>query len=98
MRIDIQSVNFDADRKLEKRISNKVSKLSTFFDDINDASVNLHLDKSATRENKVAEMKVLVTGNEMFSKKQSNSFEDAFDQAYEAVKTQLIKYKEKVRQ
>ncbi|OYT17271.1 MAG: ribosomal subunit interface protein [Bacteroidetes bacterium 4572_77] len=97
MRVDIQSVNFDADKKLENRISAKVSKLTTFFDDINDASINLHLNRSTTKENKVAEVKILVKGSEMFSKKQSNSFEESFDQAYEAIKTQLIKYKEKVR-
>jgi len=97
MKVDIQSIHFDADKKLESRISTKVDKLNTYFDGINDANVNLHLDKSATRDNKVAEVKVLVNGSEMFSKKQAASFEEAFELAYEAVRTQLIKYKEKVR-
>lgn len=96
MKIDIQSIHFDADIKLESRISAKVSKLNNFFDGINDAIVNLHLDNDATGDNKVAELKVLVNGSEMFSKKQSNSFEEAFDQAYEAVKNQLIKHKGKL--
>lgn len=97
MKVDIQSIHFDADSKLETRISNKVSKLNTFFDEITSANVNLRLEKSDTRENKVAEVKVLVNGNEMFSKRQSTSFEEAFDQAYEAVRNQLIKHKEKVK-
>jgi len=97
MKIDIQSIRFDADKKLETRISTKVSKLNNFFDGINDANVNLHLDNDATGDNKVAELKILVNGSEMFSKKQSNSFEEAFDQAYEAVKNQLIKHKGKIR-
>ena len=97
MKIDIQSIHFDADTKLESRISAKVIKLNNFFDGINDANVNLHLDNDVTGDNKVAELKVLVNGSEMFSKKQSNSFEDAFDQAYEAVKTQLVKHKGKIK-
>lgn len=97
MKVDIQSIHFDADQKLETRINTKVSKLNTFYDPILGANVNLRLDKSETRENKVAELKVLVTGSEMFSKRQANSFEEAFDQAYEAVRNQLVKYKEKTR-
>ena len=98
MKVDIQTIHFDADKKLEARISNKVAKLNTYFDGIMDANVNLRLDKSDTRENKVVELKISVIGSEMFSKKQSASFEDALDKSYEAVRNLLIKYKEKVRQ
>jgi putative sigma-54 modulation protein len=97
MKVDIQSIHFDVDKKLETRINMKVSKLDTFHDSILGANVNLRLDKSNTRDNKVAEMKILINGNELFSKRQSNSFEDAFDQTYEAIKGQLIKHKEKIR-
>jgi putative sigma-54 modulation protein len=97
MKIDVQSINFDADKKLVGRINAKLTKLQTFYDSILDASVNLRLEKSDNRENKQAELKILVNGSEMFSKRQSNSFEEAFDQAYEAVRNQLIKYKEKAR-
>lgn len=97
MKVDIQSIHFDADQKLEARISNKVTKLNTFYDAILGANVNLRLDKSETRDNKVVEVKVLVNGSKMFSKRQSNSFEESFDLAYEAVKNQLIKHKEKNR-
>jgi len=97
MKIDIQSVRFNADKKLEERISSKVAKLSNFYDGINDANVILHLENDATGDNKVAELKVLVNGKEMFAKKQSSSFEDSFDQAFEAVRNQLIKHKGKIR-
>lgn len=97
MKVDIQSIHFDADTKLETYINNKVSKLNTFYEPILGVSVNLHLDKSDRRENKVAEVKVLINGSDMFSKRQAGSFEEAFDQSYEAVKNQLIKHKEKIR-
>jgi len=95
MKIDIQSVHFNADKKLEDRISNKVTKLNNFYDGINDAKVNLRLDNDATGDNKVAELKVLINGSEMFAKKQTSSFEESFDLAFEAVKNQLIKHKGK---
>ena len=97
MKVDIQSVHFNADQKLEERISAKVTKLNNFYDGINDAKVNLHLDNDATGDNKVAELKVLINGNEMFAKKQTNSFEESFDLAFEAVKNQLIKHKGKLK-
>jgi len=97
MKVDIQSIHFDADKKLEARINTKVAKLTTFYDSILGANVNLRLDKSDTRDNKVAEIKILVNGNEMFAKRQSNSFEEAFDQSYEAIKAQIIRHKEKIR-
>ena len=97
MKVDIQSVHFNADQKLEERISAKVTKLNNFYDGINDAKVNLHLDNDATGDNKVAELKVLINGSEMFAKKQTNSFEESFDLAFEAVKNQLIKHKGKLK-
>jgi putative sigma-54 modulation protein len=97
MKADIQAINFSADKKLVTLVENKMTKLGTFYDNILDANVNLKLEKSDVKENKHAEVKISVHGNELFSKKQSNSFEDAFDQAFEAVKSQLIRYKEKLR-
>jgi len=97
MKADVQAINFNADKKLVSHVNNKMTKLSTFYDNILDVIVNLKLEKSDVKENKQAEVKISVQGNDLFSKKQSASFEDAFDQAYEAVKNQLIKYKEKQR-
>lgn len=97
MKADVQAINFNVDKKLVSRVNSKMDKLGTFYDNILDANVNLKLEKSDVKENKLAEVKIFVHGSELFSKKQSNSFEDAFDQAYEAVKSQLIRYKERQR-
>lgn len=96
MTINIQSVHFDADKKLIDFANEKVNKLTTFYDSLITAEVVLRLDKSSNTENKVAEIKLHARGQEFFSKKQSASFEESVDLSCEALKTQIKKHKEKV--
>jgi putative sigma-54 modulation protein len=95
MTINIQSVHFDADKKLLGFVNEKVTKLNTFYDGIINSEIILRLDKSSTAENKIAEIKMLGKGQEFFAKKQCATFEEATDLACEALKTQVKKYKEK---
>ncbi len=76
MNIKIHSVHFDADRKLEDFIESKVKKLVQFSDDIIGAEVFLKLENTQDAENKIAEIKLDIPGNELFAKKQSKSFEE----------------------
>jgi putative sigma-54 modulation protein len=96
MTINIQSVHFTADKKLLDFIEEKVAKLNTFYDGIISAEVVLRLDKSSTSENKISEIKILGRGHEFFAKKQCSSFEEATDLVCEALRSQLVKYKEKL--
>jgi len=96
MTINIQSVHFNADKKLLDFISEKVEKLSTFYDGIINSEVTLRLDKSSTSDNKIAEIKMLGKGQEFFAKKQCESFEEATDLVCEALKTQIKKHKDKL--
>ena len=98
MTINIQSVHFNADRKLLDFINDKVEKLSTFYDGIISSEVTLKLDKSSTSDNKIAEIKMLGKGQEFFAKKQCESFEEATDMVCEALKTQIKKHKDKLIQ
>lgn len=98
MTINVQSVHFNADRKLLDFINEKVSKLNTFYDGIINSEITLRLDKSSTSENKISEIKMLGKGQEFFAKKQCASFEEATDLACEALKTQIKKHKTKVLQ
>lgn len=96
MTINIQSVHFNADRKLLDFIKEKVEKLNTYYDGIINSEVTLRLDKSSTTENKISEIKMLGKGQEFFAKKQCTSFEEATDLACEALKTQIKKHKAKI--
>ena len=97
MNIRIQTVHFDAAEKLENFINLKVGKLEQFYDGILSAEVVLRLDKSESLENKLAEVTLDIPGNNLFSKKQSKTFEEAVDSACEALRKQLDKRKEKVK-
>jgi putative sigma-54 modulation protein len=98
MAIKIQSIHFDADKKLLSFIEEKANKLYHFFDSIIEIEVYLKVDKSSERDNKLVEIKVLIPGNELFAKKQCKSFEEATDETLDALKAQIIKYKDKLRQ
>ncbi len=96
--LKISSVHFDADRKLIEFIQNRVDKLANYYDKIIDGEVILKVENSHATENKVAEIKLLVPGSDIFAKKQCKSFEEATDTAVEALRRQLKKHKEKLRE
>ncbi|MBW6460918.1 MAG: HPF/RaiA family ribosome-associated protein [Bacteroidales bacterium] len=97
MRVNINAVHFKADKKLVAFINEKVVKLTQVFDGVIDTEVSLKVDNSDTRENKIAEIRVAIPGNSLFVKKQSATFEESADDAVEALKRQLKRYKEKLK-
>ena len=97
MQVKIQSIHFTADNKLEEFIGEKLTKLNSRFDQIISSEVTLRLEKSATRENKISEIKLMIPGNDLFAKKQSKTFEEAIDLAIDALKTQINKRKRRVK-
>jgi putative sigma-54 modulation protein len=97
MNIKIQSIHFDADKKLLAFIEEKVKKLAKYHDGIIGAEVFLRLEKNSEKENKVSEIKLLVPGNDIFAKRQCSTFEEATDLTCEAITSQIKKQKEKAR-
>ncbi len=97
MKVDINSVHFRADVKLEDFITEKVNKLEQYFDGILGSDVMLKVENTDGKDNKIAEVKIKVPGDDLFAKKQAASFEEATDQAVSALRKQLIKYKEKLK-
>jgi putative sigma-54 modulation protein len=97
MNVKIKSLKFSPTQQLETFVENKVRKLGHFYDDIIGAEVFLKLENTQDMENKIAEIKVEIPGNELFVKKQSKSFEQSTDSAIDALKKQIVKAKEKRR-
>ncbi len=98
MEVKINSVHFNADQRLVDFIDKKVNKLDTFFDGIIKADVTLKVAKPEVAKNKVAELKLSIPATDnLFAKKQADSFEEATDLAIDAIKRQLDKYKEKLK-
>lgn len=98
MKVNIQSVHFDADQKLIDFIESKVLKLSSQYDKIIETDVTLRIDKATNNENKIAEIRLHVPGNDLYAKRQCKSFEEATDQSVDALKNQIIKHKDKQKQ
>ncbi len=98
MTLNIQTVRFDADRKLTDHIRKKVDKLSTYHDRIIKVDVFLKLDNVVHQiKDKVAEIKVRIPKNEIFVKTSSKSFEVSFDEAFDSVCNQIKRKKEKLQ-
>lgn len=97
MNIDIHSLHFDAGEKLLSFIDTKASKLDRFHDGIVTVDVTLKLEKSDISENKIAEIKVQIPGDNVFCSRQAKTFEEAVDLSVDALKKQLQKAKEKQR-
>ena len=97
MNIKINSVHFKADGKLETFIKERLQKMVSIYEGIIGSEVILKLENTESRDNKMVEIKLIIRGYNLFAKKQARSFEEATDQATEALKKQLIKHKEKIR-
>jgi putative sigma-54 modulation protein len=97
MNVNISSVHFKTDQKLENFIERKVNKLTNMFDEVLNSEVILRVDKSDTRENKITEIKLNLKGYDLFAKKQSKTFEEATDMAVDALKKQIEKRKDRYK-
>jgi ribosomal subunit interface protein len=98
MEIKINSVHFNADKKLVDFVNKKVNKLDTFFDGIISAEVTLKVLKPEAANNKISELKLSIPSNGyLFAKKQADTFEEATDLAIDAIRKQLDKYKDKLK-
>lgn len=97
MKVKVQSIHFDADRKLLQFVEEKVDKLTHFYESIIESEVFLRLDKSDDRGNKVAEIKITTPGKTLFAREQCKTFEEATDNAVDALRKQITRHKEKQR-
>ena len=87
MKVQIQSVKFDADQRLVDFIQHKMDKMDRFVEGV----------LSDELGNKVAVVKMDVAGSELVAERRCKTFEEAIDQCLDAIKKQIDKYKEKHR-
>lgn len=97
MNITVQSIHFDADRKLIDFIQKRADKLDLFYDQFIDGECYLKIENTEDESNKVAEFKLNIPGAQLFAKGQAKSFEEATDLAAESVRRQINKVKTKTR-
>ncbi|MBQ1192454.1 MAG: ribosome-associated translation inhibitor RaiA [Bacteroidales bacterium] len=95
MKVVLNAVKFSPDEKLKVFVEEKVGKVERLLPDALQAEVNLKVEKPETNNNKIAEIRIVVRGNDLFVSKQADSFEEAVMLAIDALKTQIDKFKEK---
>jgi len=94
MEIRIQSIKFDADKKLLDFINKKVEKLPKFHDGITAAEVSLSLTNDP--QNKNVKIRAVIPGNDIVVERKADSFETALNDCVDIVKEQLKKRKEQL--
>ena len=97
MKVNTQSVNFNADKKLIDFIQRRMDKLDLFYDKVIDSDVYLKVQNTSDKENKIFEARVNVPGDSFVVKKQCKTFEQGADMAVSSLERQLKKRKEKLR-
>lgn len=97
MNVNIQTVHFNADKKLLDFINQRIQKLTIFSDRIVHINVFLKLDNVVHAvKDKVAEIRIQIPKRSFFVKSTSKSFEQSFEDAIESVISQIKKNKEKM--
>lgn len=97
MKVNLQSVNFNVDRKLVDFTQNKLDKLENHFNRIIYADVFLKVINTSGKENKITEILLSVPGGECMTKKINKSFEEGVDECISSLERQLKKRKEKLK-
>ncbi|HSP12875.1 MAG TPA: ribosome-associated translation inhibitor RaiA [Salegentibacter sp.] len=96
MKVNVQSVNFNADQKLIDFIQRKLDKLDNYFDKIIYADVFLKTENTSDKTNKTTEILLSIPGGELIVKKTCKKFEECVDECVGSLQRQLIKRKEKM--
>ncbi len=97
MKVNTQSVNFNADAKLIQFIQDRLDKVETFYTKVISSDVYLKVENTSSKENKIAEIKLNIPKDNFVVKKQCKSFEEAVDSACSSLERKLIRRKEKMR-
>lgn len=95
MNINLQTVKFDADKRLVEFVEKKLSKIDRFAERATGADVILKLDKDAEKGNKVVSITVHIPGGDLMTEQRAKTFEEAVDNAVDVLKRQCEKHKEK---
>lgn len=96
MKVNVHAVNFTVDKKLVDFVQERMVKLEKYYDKVVSSDIYLKVEKTSDKENKLAEIKLIVPGDDFVVKKQCKSFEEAVELAAESLERLLIKRKEKI--
>ena len=93
MEIKIKSLKFDADERLIGYAEKKVARLEKFFDNSGVAELTLSLLHEP--ENKNAQLKLHIPGEDLVIERQAKTFEEAVTECVDLMKEKLTRAVEK---
>jgi len=96
MKTNIQSIGFTASEDLTAFVKEKTAKISLHFDNILTSEVCLKSEKSATNDNKICDIRLVIPGNDVLASAQCTTFEEAVALASDAIIKQIEKRKAKI--
>ncbi len=94
MKTILQSPNFKPSDELIAFAKQSVEKLATYGVDINEGRILLKPAKSTDKENKICELKLIISGGDLFESCKALTYEDAVAKTVETIKHQLLRLKE----
>lgn len=97
MKVNLQTIHFDAKAELESFVQKKVVKLEQYSDQITNVDIAMKVVKPEVANNKEVLLKVMVPNNELVVTKTADTFEEAFDNAMDSMIRLIQKDKEKNR-
>ena len=97
MELKIQAIHFDTTEKLNLFIEKKAAKLAKNCENIIKAEFILKVVKPETVHNKETAVNIVLPGTELRAEKVCDTFEEGIDLTVDAMKVQLTKFKEKMR-
>lgn len=97
MKVNVQAVNFNVDKKLVDFLNIRLEKLQQFYDKIVGIDVSLRTENTSDKENKSVDIIVRIPGDDLVVKKTAKTFEEAADMGADALERLLVKHKEKVK-
>ena len=93
MELRVQSLKFDADQKLLDFVEKKVSKIERFDPTITSVEVSLSLLEKP--DNKNVKIQAFVPGDVLVIERNARTFEEAVNEAADAMKEKIVRSKEK---
>lgn len=97
MKVNIQAVNFNVDRKLLDFTNSRLEKLEKFYEKVISIDVFFKVENTSDKENKQVDIKLAIPGEDLVVKKVGKSFEEGVDTASDSLERLLIRKKEKSR-
>ncbi len=95
MKVEIQTIAFTNKQELNNFVYEKVNAPVRFYNQVFGSEIFLRLDNSHTKENKVCQIKLVISGYDLWARSRSEIFEQATLKVVKALKKQIENLKTK---